>query len=46
MDSCLALIARIRKAYPEIPIGMLIYGNVPFTRGLDSTNSSAGVAWV
>ncbi|NMB23494.1 MAG: tryptophan synthase subunit alpha [Corynebacterium sp.] len=35
VDSCLALIARVREAYPEIPIGMLIYGNVPFTRGLD-----------
>ncbi len=36
VNSCLELIARIREAYPEIPIGMLIYGNVPFTRGLDS----------
>lgn len=36
VDSCLTLIARIREAYPEIPIGMLIYGNVPFTRGLDN----------
>lgn len=35
VNSCLALIARVREAYPEIPIGMLIYGNVPFTRGLD-----------
>lgn len=36
VDSCLTLIARIRETYPQIPIGMLIYGNVPFTRGLDA----------
>ncbi|WP_080792109.1 tryptophan synthase subunit alpha [Corynebacterium pacaense] len=35
VDSALALIARIRRAYPDIPMGMLIYGNVPFTRGID-----------
>lgn len=35
VDSALAQISRIRAAYPEVPIGMLIYGNVPFTRGLD-----------
>lgn len=35
VDSALQQIARVREAYPEIPIGMLVYGNVPFTRGLD-----------
>lgn len=35
VDSSLELIRRIRAAWPELPIGMLIYGNVPFTRGLD-----------
>lgn len=35
VESALTLIARIRAAYPEIPIGMLIYGNVPFTIGID-----------
>ena len=35
VDSALEQIRRVRAAYPEVPIGMLIYGNVPFTRGLD-----------
>ncbi|ANE05151.1 tryptophan synthase subunit alpha [Corynebacterium crudilactis] len=35
IDGALAQIRRVRAAFPEIPIGMLIYGNVPFTRGLD-----------
>ena len=35
VDSALEQIKRVRAAYPEVPIGMLIYGNVPFTRGLD-----------
>lgn len=35
VDGCLALIRRIRETWEELPIGMLIYGNVPFTRGLE-----------
>lgn len=35
VDGALALIRRIRQEWPELPIGMLIYGNVPFTRGID-----------
>lgn len=35
VDKSLALIRRIREAYPDLPMGMLIYSNVPFTRGLD-----------
>lgn len=35
VDKCLAQIRRIREEFPDIPIGMLIYGNVPFTRGVD-----------
>lgn len=35
VDSSLELIRRIRATWPELPIGMLIYGNVPFTRGLE-----------
>lgn len=35
VDDALALIKRIREAYPDIPMGMLIYGNVAFTRGLE-----------
>ena len=29
------LISTIRTEFPELPIGMLIYGNVAFTRGFD-----------
>ena len=29
----LAVVARVRARHPEIPIGMLIYGNVPFSVG-------------
>ncbi|AZA10318.1 tryptophan synthase subunit alpha [Corynebacterium pseudopelargi] len=35
VDSSLDLIAQIREEFPEVPIGLLIYGNVPFTRGID-----------
>lgn len=35
VDGSLALIRRIRDTWPELPIGMLIYGNVPFTRGIE-----------
>ena len=35
VDSSLELISAIRTEFPELPIGMLIYGNVAFTRGLD-----------
>lgn len=34
VDSSLELIRQIRKEFPELPIGMLIYGNVVFTRGI------------
>ncbi|AEX70983.1 tryptophan synthase subunit alpha [Corynebacterium diphtheriae] len=34
VDSSLELIRQIRKEFPELPIGMLIYGNVAFTRGI------------
>lgn len=29
-------IRELRKRYPDLPIGMLMYSNVPFVRGLDS----------
>lgn len=34
VDSAIAQIRQIRAEFPDLPIGMLIYGNVPFTRGL------------
>ena len=34
VDSALALVSRIRSTWPELPIGLLIYGNVAFARGI------------
>lgn len=31
----LELIKQIRAEFPKLPLGLLIYGNVPFTRGLE-----------
>lgn len=36
VDSAIAQIRQIRAEFPDLPIGMLIYGNVPFTRGLET----------
>ena len=35
VNDALDQIRTIRAEFPDLPIGMLIYGNVPFTRGLD-----------
>ena len=36
VQKCLELIRRIRDAYPDLPIGMLIYANVAYVRGLEA----------
>lgn len=36
VDKSLELVSRIREAHPDLPIGMLIYSNVAYVRGLDS----------
>ncbi|RSZ61953.1 tryptophan synthase subunit alpha [Corynebacterium hylobatis] len=36
VDGALEQIRTIRAEFPDLPIGMLIYGNVPFTRGLET----------
>ena len=36
VDSAITQIRQIRAEFPDLPIGMLIYGNVPFTRGLET----------
>ncbi|MEM5986837.1 tryptophan synthase subunit alpha [Corynebacterium hesseae] len=36
VDSAITQIRQIRSEFPDLPIGMLIYGNVPFTRGLET----------
>ena len=33
--SCLEVVSRVRRRHPDLPIGMLIYGNVPFSVGLE-----------
>lgn len=35
IESAIDLISRIRSEFPDLPIGLLIYGNVPFSRGID-----------
>ena len=35
VDQALSLVARIRSTWPELPIGLLIYGNVAFARGME-----------
>ena len=32
---CLEVVTRVRRRHPQTPIGMLIYGNVPFAMGLE-----------
>ena len=33
--NCLEVVSRVRQRHPDLPIGMLIYGNVPFSVGLE-----------
>ncbi|MCZ9294099.1 tryptophan synthase subunit alpha [Corynebacterium meitnerae] len=35
VDSCLDQIHEIRRRHPDTPIGMLVYANVPYVRGLE-----------
>lgn len=35
VDSCLDQIREIRRCHPDTPIGMLVYANVPYVRGLE-----------
>lgn len=35
-DSCMDVLAKIRAYAPNIPIGLLLYGNLVFARGIDS----------
>ena len=44
VDGALNLVRQIREEFPDTPLGMLIYGNVPFTRGLDTFYEEFGAA--
>jgi len=35
-DSCIDVLAKVRAYAPEIPIGLLLYGNLVFARGIDT----------
>ena len=35
-DSCLDVLGKVRAYAPEIPIGLLLYGNLVFARGIDT----------
>ena len=34
-DTCIEILAKVRAYAPQIPIGLLLYGNLVFARGLD-----------
>mgnify|MGYP002713703898 FL=1 len=36
VDTCFDQIREIRRRHPDVPIGMLVYANVPYVRGLNS----------
>lgn len=44
VDTALRIVRRIRDAHPDLPIGLLIYGNVPFARGLESFYADVAAA--
>ncbi|USD66317.1 tryptophan synthase subunit alpha [Vibrio sp. SCSIO 43136] len=35
-DTCFELIAKIREQYPEMPIGLLMYANLVYSRGIEN----------
>ncbi|HEY3998226.1 MAG TPA: tryptophan synthase subunit alpha [Candidatus Xenobia bacterium] len=43
---CWKLIAGLRAAHPDLPIGLLVYANLVFTRGIDYFYSQAAEAGV
>lgn len=43
---CFEIIARIREAYPTVPIGLLLYSNLVLVRGIDSFYQQAAAAGV
>ncbi|MDO4242607.1 MAG: tryptophan synthase subunit alpha [Actinomyces sp.] len=45
-EACLQVVGRVRGRHPDLPIGMLIYGNVPFARGLEAFYADCAAAGV
>ncbi|WP_103061476.1 tryptophan synthase subunit alpha [Actinomyces qiguomingii] len=46
LADCLAVVARVRARHPQLPIGMLIYGNVPFAIGLEDFYARCAAAGI
>ncbi|MBE8366008.1 tryptophan synthase subunit alpha, partial [Leptospira borgpetersenii serovar Balcanica] len=34
-DQCFEMLAAVRQKYPDLPIGLLMYANLVFSRGVD-----------
>ena len=45
-QDCLEVVQRVRRRHPRLPIGMLIYGNVPFAMGLERFYSQCAQAGI
>ncbi|MCE9678667.1 tryptophan synthase subunit alpha [Shewanella sp. AS1] len=45
-SQCFTLLAKIREKYPELPIGLLLYANLVFTKGIDNFYAKAKAAGV
>lgn len=45
-DTCFEIIAKIRQNYPQVPIGLLLYSNLVFAKGLDAFYHQAAQAGV
>lgn len=46
LEACLEVVARVRARHPHLPIGMLIYGNVPFALGLEEFYARCAAAGI
>lgn len=45
-DTCFELIGRVRAKYPNLPIGLLLYANLVYARGLDAFYQKAAAVGV
>ncbi|MGL4206396.1 MAG: tryptophan synthase subunit alpha [Aeromonadaceae bacterium] len=45
-DICFAMLAQIRAKYPELPIGLLLYANLVYAKGIDGFYEQALAAGV
>ncbi len=45
-DICFDLLAKVRQKYPQLPIGLLLYANLVYARGLDAFYSKAAAVGV